>query len=455
MTPESPAPTALPLAPHFGPRLKFALIALGVAALAFAAWLVFREVHQDRALAHWDTYSTLRGQYEEPEANFEPAGELTLATLDRYGAALEKFLETLKNQEGIGALEPQVRWRIVRNEGEILLRMQDVLDVTKRLPHAERALQQLEEIRQRFPDFPLNWGGAFAPQGFANQTRRLAEWFRQNADWEKENLPRELPAEPDPVVVLRTTRGDLRMGLYGALAPTATARLLADVEAGFYDGTCFAARFTDESTGSTTAEGVRAGDPRTRNAKPFDREGHLTFAQDDDVEHVLPDESRNRVLHVRGVVSAWRSSTDAYDHPHELLFLARDGSTMNYVYTPLGRLLDEASLATLDRIHASKTWRDDPIVARDTGDLAPLKDLLKAPVVIVKALVFRGGALTASASAPLPTKVAATEDEKTLAGLKPDAYRTEPPAEPATPPAPVEPAPGAPVAPPGDKPKSD
>ena len=447
MPPDPLSPPTIPLASRFTPRVKGILVALAVVLLAGVAWLVFREVREDDALSRWDTYAKLRGQFEEPEANFEPANALTQATLEQYGVALERFLDTLKQEgEGGDALEAQVRWRMVRNEGEILLRMQDVLDVAKRVPHSERALQQLEEIRKKFPDFPLNWGGAFAPTGFANQTRRLAEWFRQNADWEREHLPKDLPPDPDPVVVFRTDRGDLRLGLYGQIAPIGTARLLADVQSGFYDGTVFAARFTDESTGLSSAEGVRAGDPRTRGAKPYAREAHLAYTGDDDVESVLPDESRSRVLHVRGVVAAWHGTQDAYDHPHELLFLAREGNTLNYLFTPLGRLLDDASLATLDRIHAGKTWREDPLVARDTGELAPLKDFFKAPATIVKALVFKGGTLLAPTGPTLPTKVAPNSDgsEASLSALKPDAYKAEPPPEPAP----------TPVAPP-EKPKDD
>jgi cyclophilin family peptidyl-prolyl cis-trans isomerase len=302
----------------------------------------------------------------------------------------------------------------------------------------------------------MNWGFAFAPPGFANQTKRLAQWFRDNASWDREWLPKDLPPESDTVIVFRTERGDLRLGLYSKLGPDVTARFLKNVQSGAYDGTAFSARFEHDADGQTPAQGVRAGNALTRESKANDKNSMLPSTKGDDLEGALPDETRNRVLHVRGTVTTWHESADAYDHPQEVIFVTRPARGLNYMHTPIGRL-DEPSLATLDRIYAGKTWREDPLVVHDTGDLNRLVDTFQVPVRIVKALVYKDGALVVGDGPPLPTKVAPDDTEKSLGTLKADAYRVEPPA-PATPPAPAPaaPAPAAPVppAPPNDKPES-
>jgi cyclophilin family peptidyl-prolyl cis-trans isomerase len=437
MQPETTPAHVLPLGTRLGARLRWTLTLLGVLVVAALGWLIFREAKSDSELTLWDEYAELRGAHEDRETYFEPGGELTQTARDRYVAALLRFLEKVE-KEGTGdALEPQVRWRIVKTEGESLLAMQDVLDMAKRQPHIDRALQQLQVLRDRFPDFPLNWGNAFAPPGHANQARKLQEWFGTNAAWEREWLPKDLPPDPGVVVVFRTERGDLRMGPYSTLGPRATARLLENVQRGAYDGTAFTARFEDDSTGQPTGQGVRAGDARARDAKPHDAKDHLRFAKPDEAEPQLLDETRNRVLHVRGVVTLWHEAQDLYDHPQELVFLTRDGSSLNYRFTPVGRLLDDASLATLDRIYGAKTWKDDPIVASDTGELALLREMFKAPTKIVKALAYKDGALLSATAGALPTRVDPEETEKTLGTLKPDAYRKEPPPEPAPTPTPL------------------
>ena len=111
---------------------------------------------------------------------------------------------------------------------------------------------------------------------------------------------------------------------------------------------------------------------------------------------------------------------------------------LDYDYSPIGKLLDEASLATLDRLFAGDAWRDDVLSAAPSDEERDVADLLQAPVKIVKVLVYENGKLVAPDQAA-PTKAPGAADEDTLAGLKPDAYRVDPPKRPA-PPVPEEPA---------------
>lgn len=437
---ESPTPPVLPLAAGWGARLRWILVALAALGLGALAWLIFRAADEDKRSERWDQYGELRRRNEGEEMFFSGSEPLYQMMRDDYVRKLEEFLKAIEEQAAQDALAPQVRWRVVKTEGESLISMRDVLDVAKRIPHADRAIRHLEAIQEKYPDFPLNWGGSFAPPNFANQTRRLLQWFRDNKAWEQEWLPKDTPAETGVTVVLRTERGDLRLGLYTKDAPAATARFLAHVQAGRYDGTAFVARVDQSAGGETTVAAVRGGDPRATDVKPYDRQDHLRFASDAGLEGMLPDESRNRILHVRGVLTTWHGD-ETYDDPQQLLLVVRDSPGLNYRHTPIGRLLDAASLATLDRLYAAKPWRDDPVVAADTGSLAALKDLFQAPAKIVKALAYgQDGALLTGTVPAAPTKAAADESEKTLAGLKPDAYQVKPPDPPAPPVAPTAPA---------------
>lgn len=454
---ETSAPHTLPLGGRLGVRARWALALIGVAAVALVAWLIIREAKKEEEQSRWDIYHDIRVTHEDPEREtfYQPGNELTQTTLDDYIAKLEKWLATWENDGVQDALAPQTRWRIVKAEGESLLAMQDVLDVAKRSQRADHALAHLQAIQDKHPDFPLNWGLAFAPPGFANQTKRLMQWFRDNASWDREWLPKDVAPDPETVVVFRTDRGDMRLGLYAKLGPEVTARFLKNVQSGLYDGTTLFGRFERDTDGRGAAQGVRGGDVRTRDAKPNDKASMLPSTKPDDLEGVMPDETRNRVMHVRGIVTAWHESQDPYDHPTQIVFLTRDARTLNYVHTPIGRLLDDASLATLDRVYASTTWRVDPLVAHDRGDMNLLVDTFQVPVRILKALAYKDGTLIAATEGTLPSKAAVDETEKALASLKPDQFRVEPPA-PATPPAPAPvtpPAPGTPPQPAPDNPE--
>jgi len=454
----SPRPTTRVVTPALSGRAKLWIAVAVLAAVGLLAWLLLREASAEQRLEQWDVYGQLRGENEWEELFFEGEAPLYQAARDRYVRQLEAFAASLEKEAAADALEPQARWRIVKTEGESLLSMKDVLDVAQRLPHTENAIRQLETIMERFPSFPTNWEKSFAPEGFGSSTRRMIDWFRRNGEWEKEHLPRELAPDTSVTVVFFTDRGDMRMGLYPKDGPNVTARFLAAVQAGAYDGTGFVERVEDTFGGETRSLAVRAGDARARDPKPYDTSDALRYARADETEGFLPDENRNRVLHARGVVTTWHPPADDYDHPQQVLFVARPSPAFNYSHTPIGKLLDEASLATLDAIHGGKLWRDDPVVSRDSGELRALLDLYQAPARIVKALVYKDGALLVADGQALPTKVPATASEQTLAGLKADVYKVAPPtppALPATPPA--APAGGPPVAPagPGNSPPND
>ena len=61
-----------------------------------------------------------------------------------------------------------------------------------------------------------------------------------------------------------------------------------------------------------------------------------------------------------------------------------------------------------------------------------LNDVLQVPVRIVKVLVFEDGQLVEAPDGALATRVAPTDDEKSLSALKADAYKEEVPPPPPT-----------------------
>jgi cyclophilin family peptidyl-prolyl cis-trans isomerase len=336
-----------------------------------------------------------------------------------------------------------VRWRIVAASADQLLSMRDVLDVTRRLPYSEKAIQQLEVLRDKFQDFPMNWS-RFAPEGFPSLTRQLLAWFKENREWEEKNLPADRAPADDPKILIRTELGDLWVGPYVEQAPALTAHFLENARAGVYDGTAFFARVDRGRTNEPEERTVRAGDPRTRDVKPYDVKSLEPLAEDEPAESLLPDESRNLVPHTTGILSAWHDPADTYDHPVQFIVAADRSPALDYEYTPIGRIVDPASLETLNRIYRSKTWRDDPTVGESATTVHEVRDFFQVPVRIVKVLVFRAGELDDAGVAPLPTKAAADESERKVSTLKADAYKKEPPPAPPAPPAPA-PVPPAPA----------
>jgi cyclophilin family peptidyl-prolyl cis-trans isomerase len=429
-TPSAPPAARKPLPTALPGRAKLWIGVLAVAAVGLVAWLLFKAADEEQRLEQWDVYGQIREENEWEELFFDGSAPIYQAARDKYVRQLEAFIATLDASHK-DALEPQARWRIVLTEGDSLLSMKDVLDVAKRLPHTERAIAQLQVLEKDFPSFPLNWGKEFAPPGFASTTRRLVDWFKKNAEWEREHLPRDKTPDATTTIVFRTDRGDMRMGLHVTDAPAATARLVAAVRNGLYDGTALVERVEDSVGGEMRIRGVRGGDARVGDAKPFEPEAALAWAKVDAREGLLPDESRNRVLHTRGTVTSWHPEGDVYDHPTMLIFVTHASPGLDYANTPVGKLLDTASLETLDRVFGAVVWREDPVVEKDSGDLRSIVSLYQAPARIVKALAYKDGTLLAPEGTPAPTRVAPDASEQTLAGLKPDAYKVEPPAPPA------------------------
>lgn len=423
--------------------VRLGLIALVVLIVAGLAYAIISDQRESAATESWDQMAQLRSDLE-PEGDDIWLGMkgTSDATRLRYIGALQTFLEK-KAGEIDPALEGQARWHLARTLANHLLSSTELLDASKRDPHYARAIRELETIRDRLRDHPLNWTRwADNRVGQATLTRQFLEFLDRNRAWEKEHFPKDKAPDGTETLVFRTTRGDVRMQLYVTDAPDGGKLLRDRVLSGAYDGSAFFMREGRAAARDLTKTWTRLGHLEIRDPKPYERDQHLPYGRDTERRGRVPEESRNRIVHERGVVSAWHAPTtetdgSAYDDPEDLIFVTRRSPELDYEFTPLGRVTDAASLAVLDAIFDSKTWNEDTDTRDDAeARFVDILDVFQVPVVVVKALVYGadGALVKPAADAAVPTRVAPTDAEASLASLKADAYKVDVPQRPAAPP---------------------
>ena len=131
----------------------------------------------------------------------------------------------------------------------------------------------------------------------------------------------------------------------------------------------------------------------TRDAQPFDREAAAPFAEEG-YGDLMPADSRHLLPVDRGVVArAGTIPPASTTAPSRSSSRQQRSPLLDYDYSPIGKLLDEASLATLDRSSRGTpgaTTCSRPAPNDEERDVA---DLLQAPVKIVKVLVYEDGKL--------------------------------------------------------------
>lgn len=413
--------------------IKVGIIAVIVVGLGVLAYFVMDAIQSEQTAARWDEFARIKNRFEPTDAEQDPLFEDSAGTYhsrrETYIATLEAFLETVEDEDE--ALAAQVHWLLAKLSADQVISMKDEINVGKRRAYWEKAREHMQVIHDRYTDYQTNWA-AFAPSPHASLTRAVLSTIKENMAWEKTNFP--APREPaeDLVVVVRTERGDIRMGLYRDEAKGMTDLFLERALDGDYDGTAFFARTGQEASGAAGEATIRGGHPATRGARPWAREQHIVFAQDEHVgDHLLPAESRWLIPIDRGVVCAWHDPASEYDGPQPFLVAARRSPLLDYRYSPIGKLLDVASQDTVDRIFAGEIWADDPLTDLGPDTDIGVGDFLQAPVRIVKVLVYENGRLLEPEDAEVgPHKVPIVDAEKDLPSLEPDAYRAEPPAKP-------------------------
>lgn len=412
-------------------RWRAAAIAVGVAVLLTLAFFVWRAVREDVREDRWEALWQIRR-----DAGIELEGELTgrdwlspkdsaadIEQRDSYRRRLEAFLEEHGEDDATAA---DVHAELFNLEQIQILALGPGAPVAALRERYDRAEAHLKAIIDRHPDFPMNWD-AFKPQGASSVAYLLLTKLRENRDWQEKHALKPATPDPDTVVLLRTTKGDLRLRLYTAESPSLAKAFRERVASGDLDGTALF-----QSRDDPAEKWVRGGDPKTRKADATDEE-RAKWGEPTPDDPLPYESARYVVLHRKGTVSAWHDPGETDDDPVQFLVVTADSGNMNGAYTPFAQI-DESSFATLERIAAVRTLgRENPEITRDEKR-SRLHDHLVKPVTIVRALLYEKGELSARHDA---SKVRPTE--KRLADVVPDEDREkEAPPPPTTPPAMTE-----------------
>ena len=438
MEPDTRTPGDQPLDPATVRRIKWGLVALGALALAVLAFFIARELKSESTQARWDELAQIRERFE-PELGqdplYEDPGGVYGQRRERYIQALEAFLPRAAEEED--ALAAHTHYLIAKLSTDQFYATKDAAHAEARARHFERATKHWETLRDTYPDFQTNWL-SFAPPKHASVTRMALSTLEANNKWIEDHFPGEKEPATDVVAVIRTERGDMHMGLYREDAPDLTALFLERATQGAYDGTYFFAKTEIGQDDDPSRRTIRGGHPDVREVLPFDPAAAARFAEDEQATGMMPQPSRYRIAASKGVVLGWHDATDPYDGPQQLLVSVDRSPQLDHRFSPFGKLLDEPSRATATRIYEGKTW-GDATTGQPPKDLATIRDVMRAPVKIVKVLVYRDGAMVEPTGKALETKADVGENEQKLADLVRDVYRTEAPEAPKAPEAPEKP----------------
>lgn len=406
-------------------RVKRYVLLAGAVLLLLGVYAVWRYVSEGKGTERWEDLARIDRVFGESGTRgwTEPVtSPADAAARDEHIRKLEDYLA--KN-ESVAAVAADVHARIANLQMEQitgLLAGSPTTNVADRLASARR---HLETLLAKYPDAPMNqerYRTAAAPSLTHLMLARIASMEK----WQAEHGIKPVEPDPDPVVVLRTSEGDLRLRFFGAASPGLVRSFVDRACNGALDGTLLFEKHDD-----ATEAWVRGGDPRTKDGAQAADDARLGWGDPSPGTPLLPDEGRNRVLHAKGIVSAWHDRGEIPDDPLQFVLVVKPSPRMDYAYTPFARVEGDASLSALERITARRSRVQEKPDIRGDAKLGRLADQLAVPVVIRKALVYEKGALKACHDA---TKV--DETEKRLDTLKLDAYRETPAAPPATPPAP-------------------
>lgn len=416
-------------------QIKYALIAFVVVLLGILVFFIAKKLSTAKTAGRWDELARLQERYEadlgQDPLLADPSG-VYQERRTKYVEHLETFLTTTAAEED-DALEPHVHWLIAKITTDQILTMRGDLDSETRGAYYDRAIKHLTALRDEYPDFQTNWLG-FTPDGSTEPTltRVFLSTLESNRAWEGKYFPKAVMPKDDPVIVIRTERGDMRIGLFADQAPQLTKIFLDRVRRGAYDGKAVFGKVEQGTKEDPILFAIQAGHPSTQGSQPFDVEQHRTFADAETFEPLMPEASRYQITMDRGIVVAWHDITSPYDGAASFAVLTERSPRLDHEYTPIGRLLDDASLQTADRLFDGKTW-GDITEGQPPADLATIRDFLRAPVRIVKALAYENGQLLDAAGSALTTKAEVEASEKSLAGIQADAYSKDAPAEPEAP----------------------
>ena len=142
----------------------------------------------------------------------------------------------------------------------------------------------------------------------------------------------------DPVVVIETNLGNIIIEFFPGDAPKHVNNFLSFARSGFYDGTLFHRIIPGFM--------IQGGDPNTINGDPN------TWGEGGPDRKL--DAEFNTIKHNRGIVSMARSS-DPNSASSQFFIVHQDSPHLDGKYTVFGRIVNEESYMTLDKIAAVQT----------------------------------------------------------------------------------------------------
>ena len=146
----------------------------------------------------------------------------------------------------------------------------------------------------------------------------------------------------DPVVIIETNLGNIIIEFFPADAPKHVNNFLSFARNGFYDGTLFHRIIPGFM--------IQGGDPNTINGDPN------TWGQGGPDGGL--DAEFNTIKHNRGIVSMARAA-DPNSAGSQFFIVHKDSPYLDGEYTVFGRIVNEESYRTLDKIAAVQTDTND------------------------------------------------------------------------------------------------
>jgi len=168
----------------------------------------------------------------------------------------------------------------------------------------------------------------------------------------------------NPIVVIETNLGNIIIEFFPIDAPKHVENFISLSRAGFYDGTLFHRIIPGFM--------IQGGDPNTINGDPN------TWGQGGPDEKL--DAEFNTIKHNRGIVSMARAA-DPNSAGSQFFIIHKDSNFLDGEYTAFGRIVNEESYRTLDKIAAVQTDTNDRPIDSDQVRIIKTSIMLKGDTI--------------------------------------------------------------------------
>ena len=148
---------------------------------------------------------------------------------------------------------------------------------------------------------------------------------------------------PNPIVTITMETGDvIRLELYPSVAPISVANFVDLANSGFYDGLIFHRVINGFMIQGGDPNGDGTGGPGFTIKGEFTSNG-----------------VKNDLSHTRGVISMARKSSGPNTAGSQFFIVQTDSTYLDGEYAAFGKVLDEESMAVVDKIAATNTDAND------------------------------------------------------------------------------------------------